>query len=107
MPKFSDDFSDFMMQSCTIQPFVRNNGYADIFGTAVSHSCAIEYKVFNITKADGQPGVTTAQVFLDAGVIVGLKDKITFNGLSPKILKIAFDYDAEDPSDEFGVIVYT
>lgn len=107
MPKFSDDFSDFMMQSCTIQPFIRNDGYKDTFGTAVIHSCAIEYKVFNITKADGQPGVTTAQVFLDAGVIVGLKDKITFNGLSPKILKIAFDYDAEDPSDEFGVIVYT
>ena len=42
MPKFSDDFSDFMMQSCTIQPFVRNNGYTDVFGTAVSHSCAIE-----------------------------------------------------------------
>ena len=107
MGKMSDDFADFMVQTCTIQPFVRNNGYADIFGTAVIHSCAIEYKVFNITKADGQPGVTTAQVFLDAGVIVGLKDKITFNGLSPKILKIAFDYDAEDPSDEFGVVVYT
>jgi len=107
MPKFSDDFADFMMQSCTIQPFIRNDGYKDIFGTAVSHSCAIEYKVFNITKADGQIGPTTAQVYLDAGVTVGLKDKITFNGLSPKILKIAFDYDAEDPADEFGVIVFT
>ena len=107
MGKMSDDFADFMVQTCTIQPFVRNNGYADIFGTAVSHSCAIECKVFNITKADGQPGVTTAQVYLDAGVNVGLRDKITFNGLSPKILKIAFDYDAEDPSDEFGVVVYT
>ena len=107
MGKMSDDFADFMVQTCTIQPFVRNNGYADIFGTAVSHSCAIEYKVFNITKADGQIGPTTAQVYLDAGVTVGLRDKMTFNGLSPKILKIAFDYDAEDPSDEFGVIVYT
>ena len=107
MPKFSDDFADFMMQSCTIQPFIRNDGYKDIFGTAVSHSCAIEYNVFNITKADGQIGPTTAQVYLDAGVTVGLRDKITFNGLSPKILKIAFDYDAEDPSDAFGVIVFT
>ena len=107
MGKMSDDFADFMVQTCTIQPFVRNNGYADIFGTAVSHSCAIEYKVFNITKADGQIGPTTAQVYLDAGVTVGLRDKITFNGLSPKILKIAFDYDAEDPSDAFGVIVFT
>jgi hypothetical protein len=107
MGKMSDDFADFMVQTCTIQPFIRNDGYKDTFGTAVSYSCAIEYKVFNITKADGQPGVTTAQVYLDAGVTVGLRDKITFNGLSPKILRIAFDYDAEDPSDEFGVIVYT
>ena len=107
MGKMSDDFADFMVQSCTIQPFIRNDGYKDTFGTAVSYSCAIEYKVFNITKADGQPGVTTAQVYLDAGVTVGLRDKITFNGLSPKIIKIAFDYDAEDPSDEFGVVVYT
>ncbi len=107
MPKFSDDFADFMMQSCAVAPFVRNDGYKDVFGMAVSHSCAIEYEVFNITKADGQIGPTTAQVYLDAGVTVGLKDKITFNGLSPKILKIAFDYDAENPSDEFGVVVYT
>ena len=107
MPKFSDDFADFMMQSCTIEPFVGNDGYGSTYGTAASYSCAIEYKVFNIVKADGQPGVTTAQVYFDAGVTVSLKDKITFNGLSPKILKIAFDYDAEDPSDEFGVIVFT
>ena len=34
MPKFSDDFADFMMQSCAVAPFVRNDGYKDVFGMA-------------------------------------------------------------------------
>lgn len=107
MGKQSDDFGELMIQVCSVQSFVRNDGYKDMFGAPASYSCVIEHDVHNIYLQDGTLGPTTAQIYFDPGVTVNLRDKITFEGHSPKILKIVTDLDIENPADVYGTIVYT
>ncbi|OPY54644.1 MAG: hypothetical protein A4E48_00223 [Methanosaeta sp. PtaU1.Bin060] len=107
MGKQSDDFGELMVQTCLVQPFIRNDGYKDIFGEGVIYPCIIETKIFRITKTDGTITTTTAQVYLDADAVVTIRDKVTFGGVSPKILKVATDHDIESPEDVYGIIIYT
>jgi len=107
MGKLSDDFGELMIQVCTIQRFIQNDGYADVFGPEVSYPCVISHEVRSITKEDGTISTTTAQIYFDPDVVVGLRDKITFEGHSPKILKISTDHDIEVPGDLYGTTVYT
>jgi hypothetical protein len=105
--KFLEDFGEFCKQTIIIEPFVRNDGYKPVYGSGISSPCAIEYKIFNITKSDGQLGPTSAQIYTAGDVVVSLQDKITFNNISPKILRIGIDYDVEDPEEVYGKVIYT
>lgn len=107
MGKQSDDFGDEMVQSCLIQPFIRNDGYRDVYDDGRLYPCVIEHKIYNITKPDGTVTPTTAQIFLDGNAVVGIRDKVTFNGISPKILKVGTDYDIEDPEEIYGIVIFT
>lgn len=102
-----DDFRDEMQQSVMIQPFARNDGYKDIFGEGTNYACTVSRKISQITKADGSIGITTMQIYLDGLVVVTSKDRITFAGVSPKILKVQPDYDIETPDEVYSTIVYT
>lgn len=101
-----DDFRDEANQMVLIQPFVRNDGYKDLYGEGQLNPCIIQYEVFNILKADGTQATTTAQIFLDGAVTVTGRDKIAFEGLSPKILKISPNN--ELGSDNlYGIVIFT
>ena len=102
-----DDFREEMQQSVMIQPFVRNDGYKDTYGEGASYACTVSRKISQITKADGTIGVTTMQIYLDGEVVVTAKDRITFAGVSPKILKVAPDYDIENPDEVYSTTIFT
>lgn len=107
MGKLSDDFGELMVQSVLIQPFVRNDGYKDVFGVGVLYPCILEHKIKPITTANGIATVTTSQIHLDPGPVIGPHDKITFEGISPKIINTGTDYDIEEPTDPYAIIIYT
>lgn len=107
MGKLSDDFGELMVNVCMIQTFIKNDGYKDVFGEGVLYPCIIEHKVKAITKQDGSATVTTSQIHLDPGPVVGPRDKVTFDGISPKIINCGPDYDIEDPEDIYAIIIYT
>lgn len=107
MGKLSDDFAELMIQNILIQPFLRSTGYGDVFGEGILYPCIIEHKIKPITKPDGSLTVTTSQIHLDPGAIVGPRDKVTFEGISPKIISCGPDYDIEDPEDIYAIVIYT
>lgn len=103
----TDDFADEMQQTVMIQSFVRNDGYKDIYAEGANYDCIISKAVKNITKTDGTAAVSNMQIYLDGTVAVTARDKITVGGVSPKILKVAPDYDIEKPEEVYGVTIYT
>lgn len=104
-PSFFDDFAreiregEVAQDTILIQSFTGNDGCDDLFSEGALYDCEIQYKIFNITTADGEKSTTTAQIYLDAGVVVAARDKITFNGQSPKIMRVS-----PDPG---GVVIFT
>jgi hypothetical protein len=103
---FETDFAqeirdgEIMQDEVLIQSFINNDGADDIFSEGKLYSCDIQYEVFNINTAEGEKAVTTAQIQLNGDVVVSARDKITFNGQSPKILRVGSDGD-------YGVTIYT
>jgi hypothetical protein len=102
-----EDFKDEIALSVTIQPFVSSDGFKDTYGAAQIYLCMVSYKIQNIIKEDGIVGITTMQIFVNANVSVSKRDKITFNGFSPKVLKIQPNYDIEHPTEIYSVIIFT
>jgi len=98
---FAEDFAEEMTDSVLIRPWLRNTGYADVYGEGATYDCHIQYEVLQITKSDGSLTTTTAQVYLAGDVVVTTRDKITFGGVSPKILRVS-----PDP-DGYGIVIYT
>jgi hypothetical protein len=84
-----------------IQSLVNNDGIDDTYDAGRLYSVEIQYEVQNIITAEGEAAVSTAQIYLDGGVVVTARDKITFNGVSPKILRIGFD------PGGYGVVLYS
>jgi len=103
---FADDFGPEMAQLVLIQPWTGNDGYQDTYGEGTNYSCAIQYKNINIMGQDGLT-LSTAQIYLDGAVVVAARDKITFNLLSPAILKVQPDYDIENPDEVYGTVIFT
>ena len=99
-----DDFPGEMKLSVSIATWKSNDGYGDIYNTPVSYSCAVKYEVKNITKSDGTVAVTTMQIYLDGSVSVASKDKVTFGGVSPKILRVGKTYDG---AAVYATVIYT
>lgn len=99
--KFEDDFEDELTSEVLIQNFIRNDGYKDLFSEGTTYPCHCQYETFLVTKSDGSLTPTTMQIFLAANVVIGLKDKITIGGVSPKIMRIS-----PDP-DGYGQVVLT
>lgn len=84
-----------------IQSFTYNDGVDDIYSEGANYRCEIQYEIFNISTAEGEKATTTAQIYLNGDVAVTARDKITFNGQSPKILRVS-----PDPGG-YGVVIYT
>jgi hypothetical protein len=125
-----EDFGEELLQSVLIQSWLRNDGYKDIFSSGITYDCAISYQTKNIIKSDGTESVTNALIYLNAlapvvsddtmtddlvtwegapvtsDVDVSVKDKVTFNGASPKILKVTPDYDLEN-GEVYSLVIYT
>lgn len=99
--RFEDDFSDELTSEILIQNFIRNDGYRDVFSEGSTYPCHCQYETYNVVKSDGSISPTTMQIFLAADVVIGLKDKITVNGISPKIMRVS-----PDP-DGYGLVVLT
>ncbi len=98
---FEADFADELDSSVLIQPWLRNTGYADVYGEGTTYDCHCQYETFNITKSDGTLTATTMQIYLSADIVIGIRDKITINGVSPKVLRIS-----PDPSN-YGQVIFT
>lgn len=98
---FLEDFADEATSQILIQTFIRNDGYKDIYGEGITYDAHVQYEVRSITKADGTLTATTMQVYLAGNVVITNRDKITAEGVSPKIIKVAPD------ADEYGIVVYT
>jgi hypothetical protein len=102
-----DDFGPEMKQQVLIQNWVSNNGYKDFYSDGTLHYCMVSYETRSITKTDGTAAVTTMQIDLNGDVVVGSRDKVTFGTISPKILRVQPDYDIENPSEVYGITIYT
>lgn len=98
----ADDFD--LPLSVSVAPWRSNDGYHDIYGAAVSHSCAVKYEIREIMKADGTKAITTMQIYLDGAAAIGSRDKITFGGADMKVLRLAKTY---DEGEVYSVIIYT
>ena len=101
---FAKDFPDELKQSVSIATWKSNDGYGDAYNAATTYSCAVKYEVKNITKSDGTVATTTMQIYLDGSVSVASKDKVTFGGVSPKILRVGKTYDG---ASIYATIIYT
>jgi len=98
---FADDFAEEMTDQILIQPWSSASFYGSSYGEGATYDCHIQYEVFQITKTDGTLAITTAQIYLNGDVVVTVQDKITFNGISPKIQRIS-----PDP-DGYGIVIFT
>ncbi len=102
-----DDYKEEALQKVLIQPFIRNNGYGDIFGEGRLHDCIVSYEVKDVTKADGSKTVSSMQITVDGSVVVTDSDKATYGGYSPKILAVEPVFDSEKADEVYEVIIYT
>jgi len=92
------DFLKWFNQIVTIEPFTGVNAYGEPqYGAAVQYSAFVQRKTKLVRDRMGQEVVSTAQVYLDGSVDVGIQDRITLpDGSQPVILSI------EALSDETG-----
>jgi len=94
------DFLEWFNQTVTIEPFTGVNAYGEPqYGTAVQYSAFVQQKPKLVRAATGQEVVSTAQVYLDGMVSVGVQDRITLlGGSQPVILSV------EALPDETGAV---
>lgn len=104
---FIRDFGEFLEQTVTIETWLSNDGFVDIYSAGVDYPCALEFENVQIKKPDGSLDVSSMQIYIDGSVSINLRDHITINGNSPKILRIDTDYGAERPWKVYGKIVFT
>ncbi|MBW2561268.1 MAG: hypothetical protein JRE40_10505 [Deltaproteobacteria bacterium] len=83
-------FLEWFNQTVTIEPFtgVNVNGEPQ-YGAAVQYSAFVQRRTRLVRDRAGQEVVSTAQVYLDGSVDVGIQDRITLpDGSQPVILSI-------------------
>jgi hypothetical protein len=102
---FLNDFREFISQSISVESAVSSGLYGPTYGNPVSYSCRIKYAIKNIISKNGIAAVSTARIYLDGSITINDNDRITFNGASPPILKVARPYD--DNGNPYATIVYT
>jgi len=84
------DFLTWFNQTVTIEPFTGVNAYGEPqYGAAADYQAYVQYKTKLVRNAAGQETVSTAQVYLDGSVNVGIQDRIALpDGSQPVILSI-------------------
>jgi len=84
------DFLEWFNQTVTIEPFTGVNTYGEPqYGDPVQYSAFVQHKTKLVRDRTGQEVVSTAQVYLDGSVDVGIQDRITLpEGSQPVILSI-------------------
>jgi hypothetical protein len=100
---FAQEIRDGEVEQDTvlIQSYVRNDGVDDIYSEGRNYDCDIQYEIFNVDTPEGQKATTTAQIYLNGDVVVTARDKVTFNGVSPKLIRVS-----PDPLG-YGIVLYT
>jgi len=104
---FVDGFKDEMAQSVTISPYASGGLYGPSWGSGVAHACAVQHKIKNIIDKNGTAAVSSMQIYLDGAVTVGSMDKVVYGGITLVVLAIGKDYDIENPSEVYGLVIYT
>jgi len=84
------DFLEWFNQTVTIEPFAGVNVYGEPqYGAAVQYSAFVQHRTRLVRDRTGQGIISTAQVYLDGSVNVGIQDRITLpDGSQPTILSI-------------------
>ena len=100
---FGKDFP--LPHTCLVQTLGSHDGYSPTYAAAVSYSCFIKYARKIIRNSGGEDVISTAQIHFDGAVTIMDTDKITFNGVSPLILKIARPDD--EAGNRYATVVYT
>lgn len=94
------DFLAWFKQTVTIEPFIGVNAYAEPqYGVPVQYSAFVQRKTKLVRDRTGREVVSTAQVYLDGTVNIGVQDRITLpDGSQPIVLSV------EVLPDETGAI---
>ena len=99
-----DDFPDEMAQSVSVQTCTYGP-YGPTYGEAVEHSCHMKQKIRNIIDKTGTEAVSHCQIYLDGLVSIGNDDLITYDGVSPPILRVDTKFD--ERGGLYAVVVST
>ena len=103
---FKDDFGDKMNSEVLIESYQGNDGYVDSYAEGVMQSCFIKEEIFNLPQKDETLAVSTLQIFLDGAAVVSDQDRITFENVQHKILRIARVRDP-DTGDPYKTTIFT
>ncbi len=77
-------------QTVTVESYLGNNAYGEPqYGTPVQCPAFVQRKIKLVRDRTGREVVSTAQVYLDGSVNVGVQDRITLpDGNQPVILSV-------------------
>jgi len=81
-----DEFSDFLNQMVTVEPFIGNDGYGEAqFGTSVVYAARCVGKTKVMRDFNGVERVSSHTVYMNSIVNFNPKDRITLpDGYSPQ-----------------------
>lgn len=97
---------DFALpHTCSVQSLASHDGYSPTYAAAVSYSCFIKYARKIIRNSEGADVISTAQIYFDGAVTIMETDRVTFDGVSPLILKI--DRPDDEAGNRYATVVYT
>jgi len=84
------DFLEWFKQTVTIEPFIGVNAYAEPqYGLPATYPAFVQRKTKLVRDRTGREVVSTAQMYLDGTVSVGVQDRITLpDGSQPVILSV-------------------
>ncbi|MBC7340893.1 MAG: hypothetical protein H5U02_00305 [Clostridia bacterium] len=84
------DFLAWFKQTVTVEPFSGTNAYSEpVYGAPVTYSAFVQRKTKLVRDRTGREVVSTAQVYLDGSVNVGVQDRITLpDGSQPVVLSV-------------------
>jgi hypothetical protein len=103
---FKDDFGDKMNSEVLIESYQGNDGYVDSYAEGISRPCFIKEEIFNLPQKDETLAVSALQIFLDGGVLVSDLDRITFENVQRKILRITRVQDP-DTGEPYKITIFT
>jgi len=99
-----DDFPDEMAQSVSVQACTYGP-YGPTYGEVTAYDCHIKQKVKNIIDKNGVGAVSHCQIYLNGAVSIGDDDLITYDGVSPPILRVDTKFD--EAGNTYATVVMT